>query len=157
MKCGDNGHKTVHGEPCQQDIGRGRKACIWHSASRLKRILVARSGSRASRSRFFLPVSTPPPEFRDTPSIVKWAEKTAQQVLTGKLNHKAAAEARQLAALTISARAALAQEKLVEALLTVEHGGAAMLLWQRLQDGLSEGRRRPLPGATRALAVEETP
>ena len=156
MRCGDLGHKTVHGEPCHQTVGRGKKGCIWHTRNPEQRRLLATRGALAARSRFFLPADTPPPEFRDTPSIVAWAERTAQLVMTDKLDPRAAGEARQLAALTISARQALAQEKLVEALLTVEHGGSALLLLTRLQDGLADGRRRPLPGATRALP-EETP
>ncbi len=102
-------------------------------------------GGIASRMRRFMPSDSPPPEFSSTAAIVAWAERTAQRVLCGELEPRAAGEARQLAALTIQARAADAQEKLVEALLRVEHGGAALLLLGKLQDGLSQAGRRPLP------------
>jgi hypothetical protein len=43
-------------------------------------------------------------------------------------------------------RVAAAQERMAEVLAAVEHGGAALLMLSRLQDGLTEGRSRPLPG-----------
>jgi hypothetical protein len=48
-------------------------------------------------------------------------------------------------------RAAQAQERLVETLAALEHGGAALAMLVKLQDGLTDGRRRPLPG--RALSA----
>jgi hypothetical protein len=47
-------------------------------------------------------------------------------------------------------RAAEAQEQMAHALAAVEHGGTAVLMLARLQEGLSEGRRRPLPHAGHA-------
>src|SRR5262245_2415542 len=44
-------------------------------------------------------------------------------------------------------RAAVAQERMAAVLAAVEHGGIALLLLQRLQSGLTEGPRRPLPNA----------
>ena len=43
-------------------------------------------------------------------------------------------------------RAAVAQEKMADALALVEHGGAAVALLARLREGLASGVRRPLPG-----------
>jgi hypothetical protein len=54
-------------------------------------------------------------------------------------------------------RAALAQERMAEALAAVEHGGAAVMLLARLQESLSEGKRRPLPGRVHALPVPPEP
>jgi len=48
-------------------------------------------------------------------------------------------------------RAATAQERMAEVLAQVEHGGAALLMLSRLQEGLSEGKRRPLPGRVLTL------
>ncbi len=42
-------------------------------------------------------------------------------------------------------RAAQAQERMAEALAAVEHGGTALIMLARLQESLSDGRRRPLP------------
>lgn len=43
-------------------------------------------------------------------------------------------------------RSAEAQERLVETLAALEHGGTALAMLVKLQDGLTDGRRRPLPG-----------
>jgi len=48
-------------------------------------------------------------------------------------------------------RAAAAQERMAETLAAVEHGGAALLMLSRLQEGLTEGKRRPLPGRVLTL------
>jgi hypothetical protein len=53
-------------------------------------------------------------------------------------------------------RAAQAQERLVETLAALEHGGAALAMLVKLQDGLTDGRRRPLPGRVLS-AVPPTP
>jgi hypothetical protein len=58
--------------------------------------------------------------------------------------YRVGAELRKAAA---AERAAEAQERMASALAAVEHGGPAFLLLIRLQEALSEGRRRPLPGA----------
>jgi len=52
-------------------------------------------------------------------------------------------------------RAARAQERMAEALAAVEHGGAAVMLLARLQESLTDGRRRPLPGRVHALTPPE--
>jgi hypothetical protein len=51
-------------------------------------------------------------------------------------------------------RAAQAQERMAEVLAAVEHGGTALLMLSRLQDGLSTGKHRPIPGSARALAMQ---
>lgn len=48
-------------------------------------------------------------------------------------------------------RAAMAQEKMAEVLSSVEHGGHAVMLLARLQESLTDGRRRPLPGRVHQL------
>jgi hypothetical protein len=148
VKCGELGYVNGAGRPCGQEISSKAKGCIFHDPAKRDRAKAAQiRGAHASRMQRYLPASSAPPEFLSTASIVAWAEQTAQRVLTGALDPRAAGEARQLAALTISARQADAQAALVDALLKLEHGGAAMMLLTRLQDGLSDGKRRPLPSA----------
>jgi hypothetical protein len=48
-------------------------------------------------------------------------------------------------------RAAIAQESMAATLAQVEHGGAALLMLSRLQEGLTEGNRRPLPARVLTL------
>jgi hypothetical protein len=43
-------------------------------------------------------------------------------------------------------RSAMATERMAEILAAVEHGGTALLMLSRLQEGLVNGPRRPLPG-----------
>ena len=62
--------------------------------------------------------------------------------------HRVGADMRRAEAAT---RSAVAQERMAEVLAAVEHGGSAFLMLTRLQEGLAEGRRRPIPGAARAL------
>jgi hypothetical protein len=146
MKCGDRGYKTVHGEPCQQNVPKGAMACLWHSRSPEGRRALAMKGSIKAHLARFLPASALPPDFQSTASIVAWAQETAKKVLSGQLDPKAAGEARQLASLAISARVADATEVMATTLSSIEHGASAVLLLNRLQDSLRSGVRRPLPG-----------
>lgn len=54
-------------------------------------------------------------------------------------------------------RAAQAQERMAEALAAVEHGGTALVMLARLQESLTDGRRRPLPGRVHALSAPTEP
>ena len=155
MKCGDKGHKTKHGVPCDQNISARAKGCLWHTRNAAQRRILAAKGSVVGRMKNVLPATYRVPPFDTRESIVNWARDMAGKVLRGELSPKLSAEARGHAQLALQARTAEAQERLVEALLTVEHGGSALLLLTRLQDGLADGRRRPLPGATRALPLSE--
>ncbi len=144
MICGDKGHLTAKGTPCQQNIPRNGTACIWHSRSPEGRRVLAMKGGLASRMMRYLPKSSAHPDFATTGAIVSWAQETARQVLCGDLDPRAAGEARQLAALTIAARVSDAQERIADVLASVEHGSAAMLLLSRLKEGMLAGRGQPL-------------
>ena len=157
MKCGEKGHKTIHGAPCGQDIAARAKGCLWHSRTPAQRRILAAKGAIIQKMKNVLPASYQVPPFDTRESIVEWARDMAGKVLRGELSPKLSAEARGHAQLALQARTAEAQERLVEALLTVEHGGSALLLLTRLQDGLADGRRRPLPGARALPLSEETP
>lgn len=146
MKCGDRGHVTAQGTPCQQNIPKGAMACLWHSRSAEGRRALAMKGSIKAHMMRYLPRDALPPDFQSTPAIVTWAETTAKKVLSGELDAKAAGEARQLAQLAISARVADATEVMATTLSSIEHGASAILLLHRLQDSLRSGARRPLPG-----------
>ncbi len=154
MKCGDKGHKTIHGAPCGQTIPARAKGCLWHSRTPEQRSILAAKGGIVRNIKNALPPDYQVPPFDSRESIIAWSQDMAGNVLRGELSPKLSAEARGHAQLALQARTAEAQERLVEALLTVEHGGAALLLLTRLQDGLADGRRRPLPG-TRALPPSE--
>jgi hypothetical protein len=155
MKCGDAGGRLVTtGEPCRQTTAMGKR-CLWHSRDADGRRLVAIKGSVKAHLQALqrLAVDSPAPSFADREAIVVWAQEMAGKVLRGELDPRLSAEARGHAQLALQARTAESQERLVEALLRVEHGGAAMLLLARLQDGLADGRRRPLPGRPLSLVA----
>jgi hypothetical protein len=143
VKCGDKGFLTADGQPCGQPIAASAKGCVWHSRTPEERSALATKGALASRMRRYLPTAAPAPEFSTTEAIVRWAEQTAHRVLTGTLDPRAASEARQLAALTVSARQAEAQASLVDALMRLESGGAAVALLAQFTN--ANGKRTPLP------------
>ncbi len=157
MKCGEKGHKTIHGEPCGQTIAVRAKGCLWHSRTPAQRRILAAKGSVVGRMKNELPPNYEAPAFDSRESIVAWCRDMAEKVLHGRVSVNLSAEARGYAQLALQARIAEAQERLVEGMLKIEHGSAAMLLWSRLQDGLSEGRRRPLPGARVLPLAEDKP
>ena len=151
MKCSVT---TRAGHPCPAPATRNSRppTCTMHGP---KALVYQRKGGALSGRAGQLPPEYASPEFRDRESIVAWAQDMAGKVLRGELDVKLSAEARGHAQLALQARTAEAQEKLVEALLRVEHGGAAMMLLTRLQDGLSDGRRRPLTGRPLTASVAE--
>jgi hypothetical protein len=77
-----------------------------------------------------------------------------RSVSTQAETYKAGAIVRQSFA---AERSAMAQERLVETLAALEHGGAALAMLVKLQDGLTDGRRRPLPGRVLAAVPPQTP
>lgn len=143
MKCGDRGHVTAAGEPCGQTIGVNAAACIWHSRTTAERRLLALKGGIASRMRSALPASTPEPPFDSPESIVSWAQQMARVALTEDVDPRRMAEARGFAQLALSALSARTQQQLVDALLRLEHGGAAVAFLAHLH--ALPGEPRPLP------------
>jgi len=149
----------------QQDETRRRE---WREAKRTQRRL-----AREARERV---ADAPPPSgFRMPPAptdlrgVKRWIKAahdafTRRELTAAELNEvrrtaasmfegsKAQADVRRsIAAL----EAAQAQTRMAEVLAAVEHGGTALLMLSRLQEGLTDGgRRRPLPGAARVLSAE---
>ncbi len=156
MKCGELGHKTADGKPCGQTISATAKGCIWHSPDRTpeQKHQTAMKGALLAHKRRLLPETSRLPPFDTREHVIKFAEGLARDVLTRDVDPRRVDTALRAAGVALTAFAQETQEKLVDALLKIEHGGAAMLLLSRLQDGLTQGRRRPLPG--RALpALQE--
>ncbi len=154
MKCGDLGHKTRTGKPCGQIIGPKAKGCLWHTRDAAGRKLLSMKGTIVARLKRALPKSYAIPEFVSPDSIKAFARELARLALTEDVDFRRLAEARGAAHLALAAISATNQERLIEALLTVERGGAAVLLLQQLQTSLVEGRRKPLPGRVLAATGE---
>lgn len=153
MKCGALGHKTALGKPCDQNIPASAKGCLWHTASPARRRLLATKGSLAARMNRALPRTYRVIPFESREAVIRFVEDLAQRVLTADVDRGRIDTALRAASVALSGFAQQTQERLVEALLKVEHGGAAVLLLQQFTDGHHEGRRRPLPGRIASLPV----
>src|SRR5262245_31942341 len=120
MKCGDLGHQTATGGPCQQNIGAKAAGCLWHSRNAEERSLLATKGSIASRMNRALPASTALPEFETPEAIIRFARELGRLALTADVDMRRLAEARGAAQLALSAHQAQTQARLVDALLRLE-------------------------------------
>ncbi len=154
MKCGSLGHKTIHGLPCQQDISHESKGCIWHVSDAAQRQVVARLAQVRRLTHKKLPDEYPVPEFTNLETIVTFAHKLAKVALTGTVDPRRVSEARQCAGLALSAFQAQDQKRLVDAVVRLQHGEAAVLLLQRMTESVADGRKKPLPGRMLAAHVE---
>ena len=157
MKCGDKGHVTATGELCQQNINAKAAGCLWHTRDAAARRLLSLKGSVASRMNRALPASYDIPEFSDEGSILAFARELVRLALKEDVDLRRLAEARGAASLALSAVSAKTQAKLVDALLRLEHGGAAVALLAQFSAGQATGQRRPLPGRVLTLPTTTEP
>jgi hypothetical protein len=89
------------------------------------------------------------------PTSTSLAEASVRRSFTAMLDsYKAGALVRQSVA---SMKAAEAQERMAGVLAAMEHGGHALLMLSRLQEGLQAGPRRPLPGLRSVPALPSPP
>jgi hypothetical protein len=86
-----------------------------------------------------LPATSQTPEFTDYASILAFAREVGRLPLTADVDMRRLAEARGAAALALSAHQGHTQQQLVDALLRLEHGGAAYACWP----GFRRGSMRP--------------
>jgi hypothetical protein len=95
-------------------------------------------------------------QFPDREAVVRFVEDLAKRALTENVDLRRIDTALKAANVALTAHGMGIQEKMVEALLRLEHGGTAIVLLERMQASLSTGARRPLPGRVMRIA-EETP
>jgi hypothetical protein len=145
MKCGELGHKTVRGTLCDQNVPEGAKGCLWHGSTAAERSVLAMKGGLASKMRRALPADFTMAPWDDRAAVVRFAEDMARTALTADVDPRRVDAALRAASVALSGFAAETQERLVEALTRVEHGGTAALLLDRLTTGLAGGRVRVLP------------
>jgi hypothetical protein len=159
MKCGDKGFVNADGTPCQQNIAASATSCLWHDQTpkgKRKADLERKRGGIASRAKLSLPASYLVKPFDSVESIIEWAHEMAGKVLKEDVDPRRTSEARGFAQLAVSAHQIRAQERMVEALLRLEHGGTAVVLLERMQASLTSGQRRPLPGRMVTVPTEES-
>src|SRR5262245_56842894 len=129
MLCGSLGFKTKEGKACEQDISPDSKGCMWHTATAEERSEKAMQGAKAFLNQKFnrLPArETPKPLFNSYANIISFAQSMAWLALVGQVDLgrintalKAASVARETVATAI-------QEKLLNAVMKLEHGAAAV-------------------------------
>lgn len=157
MKCGQKGFLNADGQPCGQNVAAGAKSCLWHDTSpkgRRKADLQRRRGGMVSQKKGALP-SDYQVQFPDREAVVRFVEDLAKRALTEDVDLRRIDTALKAATVALTAHGMAVQEKMVEALLRLEHGGTAIVLLERMQASLSTGTRRPLPGRLVRVPTEE--
>ena len=156
MTCGEKGFKTKTGQPCRFNIRADARGCTFHLLGSKGRSILAAKGPAARRLRKLLPGTYCVPPFDTRASILAFVQDLAHRVLTTKVDPRRIDSALRAAGEARAVLAAATQEKLLDALLKIEYGEAAMMMLTRLQEGLKHGPRRPLPGRVVALPQGET-
>lgn len=93
--------------------------------------------------------------FPDRESVVRFVEDLAKRALTDSIDLRRIDVALRAANVALTAFGMSTQERMVDALLRLEHGGTAIVLLERMQSSLATGSRRPLPGRVLTLPKEE--
>ena len=158
MKCGELGFTNADGGPCGQNVAAGAKSCLWHDESpkgKRRADLERKRGGLVSRGKGALPPGYAV-SFPDREAVVRFVEDLAKRALTDDVELRRIDTALRAASVALTAHGMAIQEKMVEALLKLEHGGNSIILLERMQASLATGTRRPLPGL-RATIAEEIP
>jgi len=147
------------GKACRGAVTQPGGYCLWHdpnTSPQVKQAVRALGGRRRKlRMAPTLPAGAPDPRYATREEIVRWCEAMAGKVGRGELDPKLSAELRQWGALALAVRQQESLEALARSLSVLEHGAGAVLLLERLRDGLADGRRRPLPGRAPALPAAD--
>ena len=147
MKCGEiSGHMTKQGKLCAFNIRGEAKGCTWYRKGPKGRSLLASKGPAARRKRKLFHEDYVVPPFDELDSLAEFDRYLAQQVLTTNADPRRVDSAIRASGEARAVIVAKKQASILDALLRLEHGEAAMLLFARLQDGMKQGPRRPLPG-----------
>lgn len=147
MKCGELGFTNTDGGPCGQTIATGAKSCLWHDTTpkgKRRADLQRKRGGISSRAKSALPANYFVAPFDSIDSIISWSHQMCEKVLKEDVDPRRTSEARGFAQLALSAHQARTQQQLVDALLRLEHGGAAFALLAQLQSSTA-APRKPLP------------
>lgn len=140
MKCSAT---TKNGRPCPAPATRKSDPprCPMHGDSALS---YQRSGAWASRLRRAMPSTYEIPEFEDERDIVRFARELVRLALTEDVDPRRVDTAIRGAHLALAGFSAQTQARLVDALLKLEHGGAAVALLAQFTNDPT--KRKPLPG-----------
>ena len=147
MTCGElTKHTNKRGALCGQIVAADAvQGCLWHSRSATARSLMASKGPAARRKKLLVPVGSCRPQFESRASIIQFVQDLAHRVLTTRVDPRRIDSALRAAGEARAVLAAAVQEKILDALLKIEYGETALLMLTRLQEGMKQGARRPLP------------
>ena len=134
MKCGDRGHLTAAGQPCQQNIAQKQRA------------LLATKGSLAAKMNRALPADDPMPVLEEgLPGLEAACRYLFGVSLKRNVDRWRLTEARGFLTLLFQAEDLKDRRKLYEAIVSLERGGQAVILVNQFLDGQTGGRRRIPP------------
>lgn len=146
MKCGDRGHLTAAGQPCQQNIAPKAAGCLWHIRSKKQRALLATKGSLAAKMNKALPADDPMPVLEEgLPGLEAACRYLFGVSLKRNIDRWRLSEARGFLTLLFQAEDLKDRRRLYEAIIALERGGQAVLLVNQFLDGQTSGRRRIPP------------
>src|SRR5262245_56328717 len=139
------GKPTKDGGRCQQRLGSSRPVCPFHKGDGVMAVIGARAA--AARRVRFMPADSANPDWSSVQAIRAWAEERAGRVERGELDARAVPH--ELAKLAKATCDAEAQQQLVDALLSLEKGGAAVAMLANFVN--DPAKRKPLPGRVLSL------
>ncbi|MCH8039557.1 MAG: hypothetical protein IH977_04340 [Nitrospinae bacterium] len=146
MKCGDKGHLTAQGQPCGQNINVKAAGCLWHVRSKKQRTVLATRGALAARLNKALPVGDPMPILQEgLPGLEAACRYLFGVSLKRNIDRWRLTEARGFLTLLFQAEDLKDRRKLYEAIVSLEHGGQAVILVNQFLEGQTGGRRRIPP------------
>lgn len=151
MKCGEHGFLTVKGTPCGQELKKMRggsieHACLWHSRTPEERSRLALKGSIASRMKKALDPEGVTFSFDNEDAVIGFAQDMAMRALTQDVDQHRIKTGLEAAKVALAGFNAKTTARMVKALETLEHGGAATVLLTQMTERLGTGTRRALPG-----------
>ncbi len=149
--CGEMGHRGKNGKPCGYRIAAMAKACPHHSGNPAKARAFQSKGALASKMRHALPPDFKLPDLDTLDGIEKAGRLLFELSLKRNLERWRLSEARGALTLLVEGQKIRVEQQMLNTLMALEHGGAAMVLLAQIQEGITQGRPLPLPGRTLAI------
>lgn len=138
MLCGSLGFKNQQGQPCGQDIASDAKGCRYHLATLEQKTEIGKLGVKAYLDRTIKKLdlnATPVPLFNSFANIISFTQDMAWLALVGSVDLQRINVALKAASVARETVGTAIQEKIANALLKLEHGGAAVAFLTKLSEG----------------------
>ncbi len=108
--------------------------------------MLASKGSITARMRKALPADFVVGDFQNEDAVIGFVREMAQKVLTCDVDPRRIDVALRSASVAMTGFNAKTTARMVRALESLEHGGAAMILLSQMTERLGTGTTRALPG-----------